>query len=136
MFAGPGPGFGGLGDPNAEQRLTRQLGLNAEQQNRVHTVLQEQQVLTKGMSDRVRGLRTQLTAAIKAGDEGKIDTITQDLSRANQEQLAVQAKSWAKIYGTLNADQKARVDQTVSREFGVPGPRGRRGPTAQTPAQQ
>lgn len=136
MFAEPGPGFGGLADSSAEQRLTRRLGLNAEQQNRVHTVLQEQQVMTKGMAERIQGLRTQLTDAVKAGDEGKIDTITQDLARANQEQLAIQAKSWARIYSTLNADQKARVDQALGLEFGVPGGRLRRGPGPAGPVVQ
>jgi len=118
--AGVMPGWPGLLDgPNAERRLTSVLGLNAEQQNKVHTAIEEQKVQTNGLGARGAELRTQLTAAVKAGDEGKIDQVTQDLSRLQQQQMAIQAKTMAKVYGALNADQKARIDNSLDRQLGV-----------------
>src|SRR5712691_3031339 len=56
MMGGPGSVLDG---PNAEQRLASVLGLTAEQQNKVHTALEEQKVQTKGLGDMV-ALRNQL----------------------------------------------------------------------------
>src|SRR6266853_4477469 len=109
MLGGPG---GILDGPNAERRLTNVLGLNAEQQNKVHTAIEERNVQTKGLGERGAELRTQLSAAVKAGDEGKIDQVTQDLARLQQQQMAIQAKTMAKVYATLDADQKARIDSS------------------------
>jgi Spy/CpxP family protein refolding chaperone len=135
---GPGPdGFGGglLSGPNAERRLTQRLGLNAAQQNTLHTALQEQQVQVKGLSDRMAELRTQLAAAVRAGDEGKIDQVTRDMAQINQQRAAISAKTIAKVYGSLNADQKAQVDRTLNRELGIRD-RLRRGTPGQPPPVQ
>src|SRR2546423_3190091 len=58
----PGPPLerGGLLGPNAERQLTRALGLTAEQQNKVHTALEEQRVEAQGLSTRSTDLREQL----------------------------------------------------------------------------
>jgi len=125
----PGPG-GILEGPNAEQRLTRVLGLNAEQQNKVHTALEERKVLTQGQAGKMDDLRTQLSAAVKAGEDSKIDQITQDMARLQQQQTAIQAKTMSKVYGALNVDQRARLDASLDRQLGV---RPRRSP-AVTPA--
>src|SRR5579863_8065505 len=97
-----GPGMGG---PISERRLTRELNLNSEQQNQVHTAIEESRVMLKGTDQRERDLRTQLAAAVKGGDEAGIDRISQDLATIQQQRTAVQAKTMAKIYGSLNADQ-------------------------------
>src|SRR5947209_8254120 len=112
---------GGLTGPNAERRLTRVLGLNAEQQNKVHTALEEQRVQTQGLSTRSSDLRQQLAAAVRAGDESKIDQITRDLAQVNQQRSAIAAKTLAKVYGSLSADQKTRVDGALNRELNLPG---------------
>ena len=131
---GPGPGLGaGLGPGMNEQRLTRALGLSAEQQNRIHTAFQEAQVITKGAPEKTAELQKQLSAAIKAGNEGEIDRISQDLARLHQEQLATQAKTMAKVYAALTPEQKAKFDQVVDgppggRGPGFPGRPGRGGP--------
>ena len=128
---GPGPlgpldGPLGLGGPNAERRLTRALNLDASQQNQVHTALQEEQVLMQGLPEKGADLRTQLTTAIRAGDDSRIDQIARDLSQLTQQETAIRAKSVAKIYRVLNAEQKADVDRLLNR-----GLRGRgRGPGA------
>ena len=134
-----GPGFrGDLGGPMSERRLTRQLNLNSEQQNKVHTVIEESRVMLKGTDQRERDLRTQLATAVKAGDEASVDRLSQDLATIQQQRTAVQAKAMGKIYASLNADQKAQIEGELNRSLGVPGPRprGPRPPRPPRPPQQ
>ncbi|HEY6344530.1 MAG TPA: Spy/CpxP family protein refolding chaperone [Bryobacteraceae bacterium] len=127
---GRGPGFGPgelrLEGRNVEQRLTKQLNLNATQQNTVHTVVEESKVILQGMDQKEAGLRTQLATAVRSGDASKIDSLTQELSTIHQQRSATEAKGLSKIYASLSSDQKAKVDPAVNRSLGVPG--GRRGP--------
>ena len=123
----PGPGFGpGMNEHMNEQRLSRFLDLSAEQQNRIHTVFQEAQVIAKGLPERNADLNKQLSAAVKAGNDAEIERISQDLARVHQEQLALRAKTMAKVYATLTPEQKARFDRQVDGAFGVRGPRSPR----------
>ena len=117
-----GPGMGG---PMSERRLTRLLNLNSEQQNKVHTAIEESRVMLQGTDQRERELRAQLATAVKGGDEAGIDRISQDLATVRQQRTAVQAKTMAKIYGSLNADQKALMERPLNRSLGIPGPRPR-----------
>lgn len=136
---GPGPGgFDGgfLGGPNVERRLTQRLGLNAAQQNTLHTALQEQQVQLKGLGDKTADLRTQLAAAVRAGDEGKIDQVTRDMAQVNQQRAAISAKTMAKVYASLNADQKAQIDRSLNRDLGLKGRVRRGAPPAPNAIQQ
>jgi Spy/CpxP family protein refolding chaperone len=123
----PGGLEGVLSGPNAERRLTRLLNLDAAQQNQVHTALEERQVMLKGLPEKAREFRTQLTEAIRAGDEGKIDQVTRDLAQLNQQQMAIVAKTTAKIYSVLNAEQKALFDRALNRDLGLRGKQLRRG---------
>jgi hypothetical protein len=127
---GFGPGFGRgelrLEGRNVEQRLTKQLNLNATQQNTVHTAIEESKVILQGMDQKEAGLRTQLATAVRSGDASKIDQLTQELSTIHQQRSATEAKGISKIYATLSSDQKANIDPAVNRALGVPG--GRRGP--------
>jgi Spy/CpxP family protein refolding chaperone len=138
---GGGPGFG-LG-PLSERRLTAQLGLTAEQQNKVHTAISEAGVLQQGMAQKEGAARTRLAAAVKAGNEAQIDSVSQEIAQLHQQRTAIHAKTVAKVYAALTADQKAKVDAELNRSLGVPqagGPRPRRGgpgapppPPASTP---
>jgi len=145
----PGPGFGGrgprggfgpggFGGPMSERRLTRELNLNATQQNAVHTALEEARVMLQGNAQQKRDLRTQLATAVKSGDEAGIDRISQGLASLHQQRIAVQAKAVAKIYSSLYADQKTQVDRQLNRAVGAPGqrPRPARPPQAPPPPPQ
>jgi len=114
---GPGGPFG----PLSERRLTQQLGLTAEQQNKVHTVLEESKVLQQGMGQKESDARTRLAAAVRSGDESQIDSVSTELSQVHQQRTAAQAKAWAKIYATLTPAQKTRVDGELNRAMGLPG---------------
>lgn len=111
---------------NVEQRLSEQLSLNSEQQNKVHTILAESHVLLRDNMQKTRDLHTALTAAIKSGSEDQIDRISQDIAAVQQQQTAVHAKSMARIYATLTADQKAKIGDRLDMLMGGHGPRGMR----------
>jgi Spy/CpxP family protein refolding chaperone len=125
----PGPRFGrGPGGPprDFETRLAQNLGLSAEQQNKVHTIMAESRLNTQGTHEQTQALQTQLTAAIKAGDEAKIDSITKDMGTLHQQQTANHAKTMAQIYSSLTADQKTKAGPNLELLMG--GPMGGRRP--------
>ncbi len=127
VFAqGPRRGMGGPGGPagpDTEARLTRTLGLNATQQNAVHTALQEHRVATAGLRDQMYNLNTQLHTAIKAGAADQIDKLAASIGALHQQQLASQAKAAAKIYAALTDDQKTQLGDNIGMLMGG-GPMG------------
>lgn len=115
-----------------ETRLTRTLGLTAQQQNTVHTALAERDVISKGNMPQMRTLRTSLVTAIKAGNEDQIDQLSQQISVLSQQESAVRAKAMAKIYAALTPAQQAKVGPNLEMLMGGrPGFRG--GPGRRTP---
>ena len=122
-------------EQNFEQRLAARLGLNATQQNAVHTAMMESQTQLQGMNQQRRTLHATMVTAIKAGNTDQIDQVSQQISLLQQQEMAVRAKATAKIYATLSADQKTKVGDRVEMLGGPgfgpgmgPGPmRGRRG---------
>jgi hypothetical protein len=121
--------FGGPGGPDTEARLTKSLSLNATQQNAVHTALQEHRVATSGLNDQMHTLTTQLHTAIKTGATDQIDKITTSLSAIHQQVQASQSKAAAKIYASLNEDQKTQIGDHIEMLMG--GGRGPGGPPPQ-----
>jgi Spy/CpxP family protein refolding chaperone len=119
-----------------EQRLAQHLGLSAEQVNKVHTTLADSRVQSNGLHERMGALNTSLQTAIKAGDEGQIDKLSQDIANLHQQQAAIHAKTIARVYSTLTPDQKTKIGDHLEMlsgrgpGFGPGGPRGR-GPAAQ-----
>ena len=126
-FNGPGP----RGPHDFESRLAQNLGLTAEQQNKVHTIMAESRLNVKDNRQQMQTLHASLTDAIKAGDEAKIDKITQDIGALHQQETANHAKTMAKVYATLSADQKAKVGPNLELLLG--GPRGGRRPMPPPP---
>jgi Spy/CpxP family protein refolding chaperone len=137
LAQGPPPrrGPGGGGPRGMEQMLTQHLNLNAEQQNRMHTAFEEARTASRGLDTQMQSLHTQLTEAVKSGNEGAIDAITQQMSQLHQQQTAIHAKSAAKIYQSLTADQKSKLGDNLGMlmgpgggmGMGMGGPRGRFG---------
>src|ERR1700679_2742163 len=122
--------FGGPGGPDTETRLTKTLNLNSTQQNAVHTALQEHRVATTGLGDQMHTLNTQLHAAIKSGATDQITKLSATIATIHQQILASQSTAAAKIYATLNEDQKTQVGDHLEMltSGGGPGPRGHGGP--------
>ncbi len=117
---GRGPG----GPPQTfEQRLTERLSLTAEQQNKVHTAMLESRVLGQGLQQQMQTAHQALTAAIKAGNEDQIEKASQDIAAIHQQQTSIQAKTMAKIYSSLTADQKTKVGSNLELLMGGLSPR-------------
>jgi Spy/CpxP family protein refolding chaperone len=127
----PGGRFGAKakGGPLAD------LALTADQQNKIYTARADARVQTKGLREQASGLEDQLTAAIKAGDEAKIDSVSQDLSRLEGQITAIQSKAESRIYQTLTADQKAKLDKAPGGMNRMLRGRGPGGPPPPPPAQ-
>jgi P pilus assembly/Cpx signaling pathway, periplasmic inhibitor/zinc-resistance associated protein len=120
-------GRGGDGAPMSEKRLTRELGLNAEQSNRVNTILQESRVAQQGNREKMTTLHTSLATAVKNGDEGQIESITREMGNLHQQELSARAKMMAKVMSTLTPDQKTKFAPHVDQMF-AQGPGMRRQP--------
>jgi Spy/CpxP family protein refolding chaperone len=121
------------GGPDTEARLTKTLNLNATQQNAAHTALQEHRVATSGLNEQMHTLNTQLHAAIKAGNTEQITQLTTSMSTLHQQILASQSNAAAKIYATLNADQKTQVGDHLEMLMGGGPGFGGRGPGGPPP---
>ena len=134
----PSPDGFGPGGPNLERHLTKALNLTAEQQNKVHTAIEESRVQSKGMIQQAQTLHQSLAAAVKSGDEGQIDKAAQDMAALHQQQTAIHAKAMAKIYAALSPDQKAQVGKNLEMLMGPggrgPGMRPARNPSQTKPA--
>jgi hypothetical protein len=124
-----------------EQHLAQRLSMTSDQQSKLHAALVESRTMSQGMTDQMRTLQTSLHAAIKAGSEDQIDSISRDISSLHQQQTAISAKATAKIYGTLTTAQKNMVGEHLEMLGGGGpgfGPRGRGfgGGFGRGPAQQ
>jgi Spy/CpxP family protein refolding chaperone len=115
-----------------EQRLTRNLGLTAVQQNLVHTALAERAVVGKGTTQQIRTLHGSLITAIKAANESQIDQISTQLETLRQQDTALRAKTISKIYGSLTPAQQAKAGPNLELLMGGPG-FGERGPDHRGP---
>ncbi len=100
-------------------RVAANLNLTPEQQDKIRAAFDEAAAFRKGMVERGSELRGQLAAAVKAGDEAQIDKISQDLGQFLQHQIAFQAKTVAKVYGTLTAEQRGKLEEEVKSSLGV-----------------
>jgi Spy/CpxP family protein refolding chaperone len=122
-------GPGGRPGPGREAAL---LGLTTDQQTLIKTTRTEAATQSKPLREQARTLRGELDAAIKAGDTGKIDSLTPSIAQIEGQIGAIDAKAQAKIYGSLTADQKAKVDAAPGG-LGRLGMMGRRGPGGPPP---
>jgi Spy/CpxP family protein refolding chaperone len=124
---GPGPGRGDFGGgPMSERWLNKTLTLNAEQSNKIHTIFSEANVSRQADMTKMQTLHTSLIAAVKAGNESQIDSITRDMGTMHQAQQATHAKTLAKVYATLTPDQQTKIAGDLEHAVGGPGPGGPR----------
>ncbi|MGD1097788.1 MAG: Spy/CpxP family protein refolding chaperone [Bryobacteraceae bacterium] len=137
----PDWGRRGGAPPSFEQRLTQRLGLTAEQQNSIHTIIAEREVILRGNREQMQTLNKSLTAAIKTGNTSEIDSLSQQMASLHQQQIAQHSKSVAKMYAALTAEQQAKVGANLEMLRGPgefmprPGPgRGPGGPRPGGPA--
>jgi Spy/CpxP family protein refolding chaperone len=118
---GPGGRGGGLFGPNSETRLTRQLNLDATQQNTLHMALANARVQQQGTREKETSFRGTLGTAVKSGNESAMNSAATDLENLHQQQTAIHAKTLSTIYNSLNPAQKAKFEPLMNRELGIPG---------------
>ncbi len=123
----------GPGGRRGPGREAAQLGLTTDQQTLIKATRTDAATQSKPLRDQVHTLRQELEAAIKAGDTGKIDSLSPSIAQIEAQIGAIDAKAQAKIYGSLTADQKAKVDAAPGG-LGRLGMMGRRGPGGPPPA--
>ena len=120
----------GRGDPSQrmENMLTRSLGLDATQQNQVHTILADAQVQSQGLGTQLKTLRTSLIDAIKTNNTAQIDSLHQQISPLQQQLDVIRSKAAAQIYASLTTDQKTKLGNGIGMLMGGGfGPGMRRG---------
>ena len=93
---------------------------------RASAAFAEAATFRRDMVSKATELRTQLDVAVRANNEASIDSTSRELADLLQKQIAFQARTVAKVYGTLTAEQKAKLAEDVKRSLGVMGPSGRR----------
>ena len=129
----------GPGGRRGPGREAAQLGLTTDQQTLIKSTRADADTQSKPLRDQVRTLRQELEAAIKAGDTGKIDSLTPSIAQVEAQIGAINAIAQAKIYGSLTADQKAKVDAArggSGLSWMMMGRRGPGGPPPAAPAAQ
>jgi|GEM_PF-2505380 Spy/CpxP family protein refolding chaperone len=112
------PPQGRRGPANLENMLAQRLGLNATQQNMLHTALEEERTQIRGMMQQRQALHQSLVEAIKAGNADQIDQVTQQIASLDQQRSAIHAKAMMKFYSGLTADQKTKVGQNLEMLLG------------------
>jgi Spy/CpxP family protein refolding chaperone len=118
LCAQPPQGRLGRGPANLESGLTQRLGLNATQQNTLHTALEEERTQIRGMMQQRQTLHQSLVAAIKAGNADQIEQVTQQIASLDQQRSAIHAKAMMKFYSGLTADQKTKVGPNLELLLG------------------
>ena len=96
-------------------RLSQQLNLTPDQQRQVRSFFEQAKEAAKPVRDQLRQQRTALEAAVKANSEQQIEQVTHQNAELKAQLQAIHAKSMAKVYSILNADQKTKFDAIHSR---------------------
>jgi hypothetical protein len=114
-------------------RLTRFFTLNAGQQSAVLGILTTADTQVQSLAPQIQPLRTTLTSAIKANNQGLISSTLLQLSNLEEQQQVIRANAAGQIYATvLNAAQQTQVGNGLGPlmrgGFGPGQDRGGRGP--------
>ena len=97
------------------QRLSRRLGLTADQQQQARAIFQQSRQDMKALQPKLKDEHQAIAAAVKSDNEKQIDQILQQDASLNAQARAIHAKAMAKFYQILTPDQKAKFDQGRTR---------------------
>ena len=100
------------------QRMTRHLGLTADQQTQVKSILKEAREQNKAIALKLRAERQALKSAVESGSHQQIDRILTDNAQMNAQAEASYVKAMSKVYALLTPDQKTKFDQMGSHWSG------------------
>jgi len=131
-------GFAGRSESEGRTaHISKLLNLSAAQQQKAHELFQDEAVTSKGVGDKMKAQHEAMRDAIKRGSSEDIDRIAQESANAQAQVMAAHAKTMAKLYSTLNDDQRKTFDAHPELMMGGGG-RGPRpgGPDAGARAQR
>jgi hypothetical protein len=112
---GGGMGQPGMGRPEPLDQLTQMLKLNKDQKKDVKGIMDDTQKELTPLRDSMAKSREQIGAAIAAGkSQGEIDQAVKSFAAMEAQVSGVEAKAFSKIFGGLDADQKANAQGLVS----------------------
>jgi Spy/CpxP family protein refolding chaperone len=97
------------------QRMARALNLTDAQKAQAKAIFQEAKQTAQPLRDQVKQTRQALSDAVKANDTAKIQSLSAQLGSLRGQLLTIRSEAMAKFYGTLNADQRTKVDQLKQR---------------------
>jgi hypothetical protein len=110
-------------------RLTKFFTLNTGQQSAVLAILTNEETQLQGITSQIQPLRTTLTAAIKANNQGVISSTLLQLSQLQVQEEVLRANGAGQIYATvLTAAQQAQVGNGLGPLMGGGQGFGGRGP--------
>lgn len=92
-------------------RIAQFLGLTEAQKEQAQTELQAARTASQPVRQQLKQMRQEMFQAIKANDEAKINQLSNQEATLQAKMTANRDLAFARIYSTLTADQKAKVDQ-------------------------
>lgn len=108
------------------QRLTQELGLNAQQQQQATTFLTTEQTANQPIMASLKTARGSLAAAVKSNNVNDIATISGQIGNLEGQMVQNEATASAAVYAILTPDQQAKYHAGAGGFAGRPrGFRGR-----------
>ena len=101
--------------------LSKVLNLSAAQQQKAHELFQEEAVTSKGIGEKMKAQHDAMRDAIKRGATEDIDRIAQEGANAQAQVTAAHAKTMARLYSTLNEEQRKTFDAHPELMMGAGG---------------
>lgn len=93
------------------QHMMQALNLTDAQKQQAKTIFQQARQNAKPFREQLKQNREALSAAVKADNTARIQTLSAERGNLEGKMLAVRSEARAKFYSILTPDQKAKADQ-------------------------
>ena len=117
-----GPRGGGDFAAQRVDRIAADLGLTDSQKQSIQTILTDSSSASRASMDQLRTVRESMAAAVKANkSDAELTTLANQEGQLMAQLALARARSAAKIYTLLTADQKAKADKLPGDLLGLAG---------------
>jgi Spy/CpxP family protein refolding chaperone len=104
----------GMSRPEPLDQLTQMLKLNKDQKKDIKGIMDETQKEVTPLRDSMAKGREQIAVAIEAGKgQDEVDQAVKSFAALEAQVSTVEAKAFSKIFGSLDAEQKANAQALV-----------------------
>ena len=94
------------------QRMAQALNLSDAQKAQAKAIFQQAREASHPIREQLKANRMELSAAAKSGkSEADIQRLANEKGKLMAKMTAVRTEAFEKFYGTLNPDQRAKLDQ-------------------------